>query len=163
MGTRNHKDGCEIWEYDGKRLRRINNAGFGDLSNGSAQCLCVYRDKLYAGTRKNSGSGAELWAYNGAGWDPVSSTDGLGDLKNEAIVVMSEFEGELYLGTFNRSTGAEIWQFNGQRFHQVSEDGFGDQGNSMARCMGVFGGQLYVGTLNQQTGGELWTLGAQRR
>ena len=66
------------------------------------------------------------------------------------------YNGNLYVGTRNLSTGTEVWEYNGADWTQVGFSGFGDANNEGARVMAVYDGKLYVGTRNRTTGTEVW-------
>ena len=76
---------------------------------------------------------------------------------------MAVFNGSVYAGTNNQSTGSEIWRTdnNGTTWSQVNPDGFGDSNttdiwwNSGAT---VFNNNLYFGMLNSAKGGEVWKM-----
>ncbi len=84
------------------------------------------------------------------------NTNGFGDINNERIAGMAVFNGNLYVGTQNETTGGEIWRYNGTAWVQVNTDGFGDANNVSAQELSVYNGYLYVGTDNLITGCEVW-------
>lgn len=54
----------------------------------------------------------------------------------------------LYVGTANETTDAEIWKYNVTTWTQVNTDGFGDAENYVSWSMAVYNGNLYVGAFN---------------
>jgi outer membrane protein assembly factor BamB len=87
-------------------------------------------------------------------WTQVN-TNGFGDARNRSVLSGAVYNGNLYVGTFNRTAGTEVWKYNGTTWTQVNANGFGDA-NNWNSCMAVYNGSLYGGTLNQLTGTEIW-------
>lgn len=128
-------------------------SGLTGIENYEVQSMAVYNGSLFAGTWNNQGG--EVWAR---GYSPPflvwfqSNTDGFGDPNNTEIESMAEFTGfftALYAGTYNSTTGCEIW-YDDPTFgwSQTGGSGLGDPYNYGASAMAVFGGSLYVGTIN---------------
>jgi len=67
-------------------------------------------------------------------WTKVN-TDGFGDPNNTLIRSMSVFDGNLYAGTMNATTGCEVWKYDGTNWTQVNTDGFGNPDNTFASSM----------------------------
>jgi len=67
----------------------------------------------------------------------------------------------LYAGTFNRTTGGEVWRTNnGTAWTQVNPDGFGDADNQAVSAMAVFNDYLYASTYRppgSPAGAEVWS------
>jgi hypothetical protein len=98
-----------------------------------------------------------VWrSSDGMTWTQVNA-NGFGDGNNVGAYSMAVFGSDLYVGTSNSSTGAEVWRSSdGTTWTQVNANGFGDGNNWTARSMAVFGSYLYAGTLNMSTGTEVW-------
>ncbi len=151
-------------------------AGFG---TGSGPFIAVpfaeYEGELYTGVAH--GDGAQVRVLRGDSWQVVNKP-GFGDPDNDIILSLEVYGGRLYAGTFNFSSGCEIWSYNGTKWRQeVGQDpagtpgtgnGFGNAGNRAAASMEVHGSKLYVGTVNLQynvlfppyvwsDGGEVWS------
>jgi sugar lactone lactonase YvrE len=71
------------------------------------------------------------------GWKQVN-INGFGDRTNGNIHALASFGGQLYAGTYNSSTGAQLWR--------MSANGTWTQPNN----------RLYIGTTNWANGGEVW-------
>ena len=70
---------------------------------------------------------------------------------------MAVYDNFLYVGTENRITGCEVWEYNGSIWSQVNTNGFGNSNNVEAISMEVYNNGLYVGIHNDgPTGCELW-------
>jgi parallel beta-helix repeat protein len=73
---------------------------------------------------------------------------------------MTVYQGKLYVGTVNDTTGAEVWRYDDPVWTKVADVGFGDGNNKWADSMAVyddgFGKKLYVGTVNETSGAEVW-------
>jgi len=116
--------------------------------------------------------GCEIWKYN---YTTDSLTQVVGDNSitgvkagfnytfNCLATVIVEFNGKLYVGTWNtpigslqdpRRKGAEMWRYDGKNWEQVVgndalvKGGFGNFNNAGISCMEVFNGYLYAGTMN---------------
>jgi hypothetical protein len=130
--------------------------------------------------------GCELWKYNYTqdvlckivGKNSISGINaGFGSHFNAAASVIKEFQGYLYVGTWNTPLGGvskpdrkgcELWRsIDGVDWEQVVgfqapyiDGGFGNPDNSGAWCIEEFKGYLYVGTMNwdfsDDGGCEVW-------
>ena len=87
--------------------------------------------------RGNDHDGFELWrSDNGTNWSQVF-TNGFGDSNNKAIwtFALVPYNGYLYAGTQNYSTG-EVWRSeDGAAWDQVNTNGFGDVDNGIAAAL----------------------------
>jgi hypothetical protein len=84
--------------------------------------------------------------------------DGFGDANNRSADCEAVYNSLLYVGTWNNTTGAEVWAYDGVAWAQVSVDGFGDANNLRTNGMAVYNSRLYVGTRNDTTGTEVWEM-----
>jgi len=161
-------EGGGIWRSqtgDPGSWEQVVTNGFGDATNGWVEPWVVFDGYLYAGTSKVriTEGGCEVWrSPDGTTWEQVN-TDGFGDANNsEEPIYMSVFGNYLYIGTYNASTGGEIWRTKGlggppfTDWEQVNESGFGDVNNTEIWRGTVFGTYLYVGVANEATGGQIW-------
>jgi hypothetical protein len=82
--------------------------------------------------------------------------DGFGNRFNLYAWSMQVFGDRLYVGTFNQTTGGEIWAYDGTQWLQVLQESLPATGNQGFRSMIVFDGYLYAGTYNTVTGAEVW-------
>jgi len=144
---------------DGVTWTQVNTDGFGTATNVDAP-MAVYDSALYVATMSQGllpGELTQLWkTTNGTSWTQVG-TDGFGDAFNIGVVAMSEFNGNLYLGTLNAVTGAEVFQLDSADvLTQVNSDGFGDGNNLDVWSLGEYSGALYAGTEDQINGAQLW-------
>jgi hypothetical protein len=99
-----------------------------------------------------------------SGWMRVNA-DGFGDWRNQAILALAPFKGQLYAGTHNSYAGAQLWR-RGSSWERVASNGFGDPDNQGIDHLIEFKGNLYAGTWavggwagpwNPETrGGEVW-------
>ncbi|MFH1150010.1 MAG: IPT/TIG domain-containing protein [Actinomycetota bacterium] len=164
VGTYNASTGCEVWRSpDGTAWTQVNTDGFGDASNESALSMSVFGPHLYVGTGNDS-TGCEVWRTDdGTTWTrvdpgaPGPGAGGFGDSNNWRVASMSAFGSYLYAGTWNASTGCEVWRSqDGTAWSQANSDGFGDPDNDSAATMSLFGTYLYAGTENGTYGCEVW-------
>ncbi|MDD5716015.1 MAG: Ig-like domain-containing protein [Patescibacteria group bacterium] len=84
-----------------------------------------------------------------------SDSGGFGDVNNTRTMSLVSSD-QLYVGTSNATTGAEVWAYDGDVWSQVNTDGFGDANNVIISSMAEYNGSLYVATYNEITGVEVW-------
>jgi uncharacterized repeat protein (TIGR01451 family) len=107
--------GGEVWRSsNGTSWTQVNTDGFGDASNVAAWTMAVFDNYLYVGA-SNWGTGVEMWRSAGVGGPPFTdweqvSLDGFGDANNEDVMSMAVLGDQLYMGTWNSSTGTEVWR-----------------------------------------------------
>jgi len=160
--TYNQVDGGEIWRSsDGLNWSRVARQGFGVPTNAEIFRLAVFSDTLYASTWSyTTAHGAEIWRSStgiSGDWTRVV-TNGFGDAHNTAVLSFEPFTGYLYAGTFNSTTGGEVWRTNdGTTWTQVNTDGFGDTNNSVVPALAAFNGYLYASTHHRSGAGtQVW-------
>ncbi len=116
--------GLEIWRYNGSTSTWTNivgrshpnsyySGGFHNWHNCAVTSMAVFKDRLYVGTMNwdSSDDGrCQVWRttnYNGSEWEQVVDLgfrDGSGagsTAQNAYAWRMTEFQGELYVGTYN--------------------------------------------------------------
>ena len=157
VGTWNYSNWCQVLEYDGAVWKQQNVSGFGTF-NMEAPSMAVYGGELYVGTTKFAG--LEVWKTAGVGDQPFTDwveveDDGWGDSNNDKALSMAVYDSKLFVGSYNTSTGCEVWEYDGS-WAQANTNGFGDAGNQRASSMAVYDSNLYVGTYNSSTGCEVW-------
>lgn len=114
LGTRNDDTGAQIWRTaDGLHWELVMGDGFGDLGNLKVEALLRYADPLYAATY-NSQSGVQVWrSADGITWEQVIA-NGFDDSSNYATLWSNatvQYQGKLFIGTWNTTTGGEVWRF----------------------------------------------------
>ena len=156
LGTKNTVDGGEVWRYDGGSVTQVSGSGFSTDPSSTVPvmddvpAMAVYGGQLFAGTENltawhNIAPGCAVWRYDGSSWTNEQG-GGFNDSKNMKVSSMCAYNGSLYVGLSNLSTGCEIWRrdaFGG--WSQVNTDGFGNAGNSIPSAMVVCNGNLYIG------------------
>jgi hypothetical protein len=99
----------------------------------------------------DAGSGAFI-----ATWHAVA-TGGFGDGENRTAGGLAVFDGALYVGASNQTTGEQLWRSsNGTDWTLAALPGFGDHNNYKPDGLIVFQGNLCVFTSNDATGSEVW-------
>ena len=178
LGTLSSQQGCQIWVTDGTEWVKANQNGF-SIGARATRGITEYRGKLYADAGQLvNGESAHIFRYEGNieegnlnSIDPNLWEDITPDWDNpvNSISEMVEFQGDLYVGTFDRSVvggafsglGCEVWQYDGDgtgSWKRVNEPGFGNPKNGAILCMTVFKNKLYAGTQNfiiPEEGGEI--------
>jgi hypothetical protein len=153
VGTWN-PNGCKIYRStDGQTWNVISTAGFGTPGNFCVLSLQWFNGRLYVTTWNYSG----LWVLRGNAdaadpgnvtWETIT-TNGFGDPHNWGGTSAQVFNGYLYVGCFNPTTGPEVWRSvsgDAGSWTQVNRDGWGFSGNTDATMMLAYEGYLYVGT-----------------
>ncbi len=86
-----------------------------------------------------------------------TNLNGFGDRQNREILTLAPFGGQLYAGTLNYGSSAQLWRTAGSPWTAVMTNGFGVPSNVGIDHLLSFGGQLYAGTwADAVNGGEVW-------
>jgi flagellin len=81
---------------------------------------------------------------------------GFGDPNNIYMHSMTTYGNDLFVGTFNQVSGAQIWRYDGSTWTRVVDKGLGEVNDQSVRNLIAFGGQLYAGIYNDIDGAEVW-------
>ena len=150
---------------DGKDFLAVSEPGLGDPQISTLRALTPFDEYLFvapagAGKTWNTTQKAIILRSNDPArgtWEPACAP-GFGDSNNTGIFEMHVFNGFLYAGTFNSSSGYQIWKTpaTGRRpcsWTRVIECGAhrGNR-NEMAMSMCAFKNALYVGSGIQNGG-----------
>ncbi len=141
--------------------------GNADLAqNDHIDSLATFNNYLYVstGNRGNGGlntAGTLLYRSltgNSGSWGSPVTSAGFGDTNNENFKDMIVFQGWLCGGTWNQTTGAQVWcSQNGVTWVQKNIGGFGASANNPANIIVVhsfvFQNKLYFGVENGGTDG----------
>jgi hypothetical protein len=119
---------------DKSQWEQVSTSGFGDAENTAIVAMAEYGGRLYALVR-NDEEGVEVWRTSGTGWEQVAFRHGVTNgvygnrMINTHMGALIVFKGKLYAGfssgiqgSFLRSSGAEIWRYNGIRWEPVISD-----------------------------------------
>lgn len=114
-GTSNEVNGGEIWRSsNGLNWTGVVTQGFGDPTNGEIMRFAVFSNTLYASTWSYTTThGAEVWRSNTGNpgdWSRVATNGFNGDTNNGTVLSSETFNGYLYAGTANFTTGGEVWR-----------------------------------------------------
>ena len=87
--------------------------------------------------------------------------NGFGNRLNLYSWSMKAFTGtsggnRLYVATYSKWVGTEIWRYDGNTWEIVVSGGLGNPNNQGARTMMDFNGALYTGVWNMEDGAQLW-------
>ncbi|PIS42630.1 MAG: hypothetical protein COT24_02420 [Candidatus Kerfeldbacteria bacterium CG08_land_8_20_14_0_20_40_16] len=182
--TYNSTDGTQVFRCsitncdESGDWAQVNDNGFGDVNNITTPTFIVVdisgTQYIYAGTENTPAGGGLLYRCSessgcdsGDDWPSVLSQPGFGDSSNISLKSGEVFNSALYVGTYNESTGGELWRCDISSdcnedgdFSQVNDDGFGDSNNQSVQALKTYyGNYLYAGTAKKDTGGvgaELW-------
>ena len=150
---------------DGNTFSAVSEPGLGNPQISTLRALMPFDGFLYVSP---TGAG-KSWNASGkaiilrsadpfAGRWEVTCAPGFGDAENTGIFEMQVFNNCLYAGTFNHSTGYQVWKTpaTGRQpcaWRRVTAQGAGRGNlNEMAMSMCVFNGALYVGSGIQNGG-----------
>lgn len=141
---------------DGSLWERVSESGFGDDENAAVVAMQEYKGRLYAIVR-NDKEGVEVWRPTGTGWEqvlfPSGVTNGIygNPWINTHMGAMIVFKKKLYLGfssgiqgSYLRSSGCEVWRYDGITWEQVTDDGFGDVKVLNFEALAEFNDTLYL-------------------
>lgn len=116
-----------IWE-------QVGEPGFGSDDNMAVVALAEYQGQLYAMVR-NDVLGVSVWRTVVDSWEQVTFPNGIKNgaygnfLLNSHMGSMTVFKGKLYCGfssgiqgSFLKSTGCEIWRYDGTTWEPVISD-----------------------------------------
>ena len=119
---------------DKSQWEQVSTSGFGDAENTAIVAMAEYGGRLYALVR-NDEEGVEVWRTSGTGWEQVAFRHGVTNgvygnrMINTHMGALIVFKGKLYAGfssgiqgSYLRSSGAEIWRYNGLRWEPVISD-----------------------------------------
>ena len=133
--SKNIPQGLEtVTGLDGSVWERVSESGFGNENNISVVTMTDYKGHLYAMTR-NEVQGGEIWRTAGKTWEqvlfPEGQTNGIYGNRwiNNVWGGMVVFKDKLYVGfssglqgTVLKSTGCEIWRYDGTAWEPVISD-----------------------------------------
>ena len=167
VGTENSSTGCEVWSYDGTAWAQVNTNGFGAAANLHVGAMVALDGTLYAATgNQRGGVPCRVWRYDGGTtWTQVN-TDGFGlGTANRTVRSMAVYDGKLYAGTFNSTTGGgQVWRYDGPTTADwVQVDAAAGPVDTEVRCLQAWGGSLCAGTSGTddpqiwQYDGSAWT------
>jgi hypothetical protein len=111
LGTRNEVTGGQIWRTkDGARWKLVVGDGFGDASNIKVESLLLHDGLLYAATF--NWLGLQIWrSADGTHWQQIVA-DGFDNSNNFSTLwnnATQEYQGQIFLGTWNAVDGGELW------------------------------------------------------
>ena len=159
----NWAEGGSVWWYDTSvpTWTQVSQPGFSatyTATNPAVIDLSLFNNQMYASTGWGDGAG-QLWrSSNGTSWTAVN-TDGFGNGDNIALTAFGEFNGYLYLGTHNDTTGAEIWRSqtgNSNDWTRAFSGGGDTANNQIVTSLLEFDGYFYVSLENDDEGVAIW-------
>ena len=124
----------KITAQDGSIWERVSESGFGDDDNMAVVAMAEYQGRLYAMIR-NDILGVAICRTSGDSWEQVSFPNSIkngiyGNASNNSHMgAMIVFKGKLFCGfssgiqgSFLKSTGCEIWRYDGTTWDPVISD-----------------------------------------
>jgi PKD repeat protein/uncharacterized protein YjiK len=154
----------QVFDSDGSYLTTIGGQ-WGSSSGQMRQAAAVDVDSagnVYIADHRNHR--IQKFSPGVPGWGQVN-INGFGDRVNYAVSGLMSFGSQLYAGTYNPETGAQLWrQGPGTAWMSpwtaVFTDGLGDSSNVGIDHLIEFKDDLYVGTWNESdggsNGGQIW-------
>lgn len=126
---------------------QVNEDGFGDAQNVYAWAMYSFNGLLYVTTLDLDGTqdastgitgAGSVYRYDGTTWETISE-DGLGNADNDGFRCLNQYDGFLYAGSLNDSTGAELYRTaDGVNWELVVSGGFGNATNAAIRDLVTF-------------------------
>lgn len=97
------------------------------------------------------------WVVPMPGWEQLN-VSGFGDPQTAGVSALEVFQGQLYAGASNGSTGGQVWRLDKDgQWLQVNEAGFGDGAtNPVIIDLAVFSNRLYAGVGWDGALGQVW-------
>jgi hypothetical protein len=165
--TGNETDGGEVWRSpsgDAGSWGRVVSAGFDRASNAEIMRFAAYSNALYASAWSYDPSyGVDVWRSatgNKNEWSRVVTNGFDGDVHNATVLSFESFNGYLFAGTLNSTSGGEVWRSasgDSGTWTQVNADGFGEAANQRISALAAYGGYLYAATHHSVPGGvQVW-------
>ncbi len=119
--------------------------------------LAVFQGQLYASLANRSGNSTGVLLFrsptgNAGSWENALGTrgPGFGIPANENFKDMQVFQNNLCGGTWNETSGAQVWcSSDGENWYLSNFPGFGNQDNIIIWSGGVFNDYLYFGVQNR--------------
>ncbi|MDY6942059.1 MAG: hypothetical protein SVU69_03505 [Pseudomonadota bacterium] len=150
-GSANYQSGAElIVSENGFDWTVLSGGPLEDAANTSIRAMSVYNGTLYVGTENSNG--AELWTYTEGGGDPWSFRNRFPD---GSVSELTEFGGELYVGTWDFGGTYALYAGDGLNFTDVTPTQSLPAGNVGVMRLQPFSGQLYLTTVNYINGFSL--------
>ncbi len=155
-------DRVQVLDSSGAYLTTIGGAGgsrTGELRGSSADVAVDPAGNVYIADTENHR--VQKFAPGVPGW-VQSNINGFGSPRNMGVLSLASFNGQLYAGTYNRSTGAQLWRLGDAGWTAVITDGFSSGRNVGIDHLIEFKGKLFAGTWNydygedRTRGGEVW-------
>ena len=164
IGTRNltaatDATGSKLIKYNGSAWSIITKATMGGVAADTGmKSLAVYEGSLYVGTINATvavdTTGAKVLKYNGSTWSVITKATMGGVAADTQMVIMSVYNGKLYIGTANvtaavDSTAAKLLVFSGNAWQTILKSTMGGSTtDTYFEAMAVYDGKLYVGGYN---------------
>ncbi len=126
---------------------QINTDGFGNANFNSTLSLAVFRNELYAGTRRSNAAKVFRRNADSQTWSDL----GLPIFCESIPAMVNAYENFLYVGTESLS-GSQVWQFDGASWTNIDAAGFGNAANLGVRTLYQWGSVTIAGTRNGALG-----------
>lgn len=124
--------------------KKIAQGGIDDPSNYFAFPSVEFKGKLYSWV-PSTGNPAPVWAYDGTSFTHAAP-NGFGDPGNDGITGGLVFQGYLYMGTENYSTGGQVYRTaNGTEWQRVGDEILPEDGTAACHLLGEQDGKLIIG------------------
>lgn len=155
-----------LFEYSEDQVSPVEGLPSAEGASSVLKLMVSDSGDLYVGLVDFNG-GADLLVYRpDSGWDAIT-TDGFGTNSNVYVWAMQEFEGKIYLGTFNTNLfgnaiprgSAELWVSDdeGENWQQQPMPLRWSLLNYGIRTMAVGDGELFMGSASNMLAPDLLT------
>lgn len=107
-------DGAQIFRSQGGvTWTAVTQPGFGiahDIAPPAILDMTVFNGRLYASTGRGDNSPGQIWrTLNGVNWAPMV-IHGFADPDTRDVAALAEYNGMIYAGARNVTSGAQIWR-----------------------------------------------------
>ena len=142
-------------EMEEDRLKAINTDGFGLPGNNGIDRIIDTGEYMFLGTTNFRGTLVYRSNDKGQTWEKISEHGINGDIKNAFTTTIVWFKDNLYVGTWQLQSGAQLFRANADaeevasiKWETITEDGFGNLKNNGFTNGIVFDGYVYVACFN---------------
>ncbi|MBN2054157.1 hypothetical protein JW905_04505, partial [bacterium] len=155
IASMNLFNGCRLFRFDGIGFAAIDDAEFYRPEVSSIRAMTQFQNELLVATSSLEGLGAVWASSDGRRWRRLSDY-GFGVSDTVSLSVMTVFQDDVMVGTWQAIGGCRLWRRRQGQWAQVNTGGFGNPDNLAAWSAALFHDRLYIGTMNWETGCEIW-------
>ncbi|MEI8133090.1 MAG: IPT/TIG domain-containing protein, partial [Leptolinea sp.] len=114
--------GGQLWKFDGVSWSSVNTDGFGNSNNYWMRTVYSLDGYLYVITA-NRNEGQQIWRTSDGVKFSILNQNGLGSSGNlmvQSNVGLEVYKNNLFIGTWNKNFGGQVWGMNSAKFKKPS-------------------------------------------